>query len=104
MLRIMAPAYSVARLGGWGLSTTLACYLATRGDAEPLMLDDKIDSLAPGMNADVIVLALKSPPLIECRMQFTNTIKEALFVQMALADDRAIRATCIAGDLAYRRD
>ena len=37
-------------------------------------------------------------------MQFTDTIEEALFVQMTLADDRAIRATYIAGDLAYRRD
>jgi guanine deaminase len=37
-------------------------------------------------------------------MQFTDTIEEALFVQMILADDRAIRATYIAGDLAYRRD
>jgi hypothetical protein len=37
-------------------------------------------------------------------MQFTYTIEEALFVKMTLANDRAIRATYIAGDLAYRRD
>ena len=59
ILRIMAAAYSVARLGGRGLSATQACYLATRGGAEALMLDDKIGSLAPGMDADVIVLDLK---------------------------------------------
>ena len=62
-----------------------------------------MDRRAPGMDADVIVLDLKSTPLIEYRMQFTDTIEEALFVQMTLANDRAIRATYIAGDLAYRR-
>jgi len=51
----------------------------------------------------LIVLDLKSTPLIDYRMQFTDTIEEALFVQMTLGDDRAIRATYIAGDVAYER-
>lgn len=104
ILQTMAAAYKVARLGGHVLSATQAFYLATRGAAEALRLDDKIGSLEPGMDADVIVLDLKSTPLIEYRMQFTDTIEEALFVQMIMADDRAIRATYIAGDIAHRRD
>ncbi len=104
MLQTMAAAYNVARLGGQGLSATQAFYLATRGAAEALTLDDKIGSLAPGMDADVVVLDLKSTPMIDYRMQFTDTIEEALFVQMIMDDDRAIRATYIAGDIAYRRD
>ena len=104
MLQTMAAAYKVARLGGQALSATQAFYLATRGAAEALSLDDKIGSLAPGMDADVIVLDLKSTPLIDYRMQFTDTLEEALFVQMIMGDDRATRATYIAGELAYRRD
>jgi len=104
MLRTMAAAYNVARLGGHALSAAQAFYLATRGAAEALALDDKIGGLAPGMDADVIVLDLKSTPLIDYRMQFTDTLEETLFVQMTLADDRAIRATYIAGDIAWRRD
>jgi len=103
MLRTMAATYNVARLGGQALSAVQAFYLATRGAAEALMLEDKIGSLAPGMDADLIVLDLKSTPLIDYRMQFTDTIEEALFVQMTLGDDLAIRATYIAGDVAYER-
>jgi guanine deaminase len=104
MLQTMAAAYKVARLAGQNLSATQAFYLATRGAAEALALDDRIGSLAPGMDADVIVLDLKSTPMIDYRMQFTDTIEEALFVQMIMGDDRAISATYIAGEVAYRRD
>ena len=56
------------------------------------------------MDADVVVLDLKSTPLIDYRMQLTDTIEDALSVQMIMGDDRAIRATYIAGEVAYRRD
>lgn len=104
MFHTMAAAYEVARLAGRGLSATQAFYLATRGAAEALRLDDRIGSLAPGMDGDMVVLDLKSTPLIDYRMQFTDTLEEALFVQMILADDRAVRATYIAGEAAYRRE
>jgi len=103
MLRTMSVAYGIARLGGHTLSATRAFYLVTKGAAEALALDDRIGSLAPGMDADVIVLDLKSTPLIDYRMQFTDTLEDALFVQMIMADDRAIRATYIAGEPAWRR-
>jgi guanine deaminase len=103
MLQTMASAYQVARLGGHSLSASQAFYLVTRGAARALYLEDAIGSLAPGMDADLVVLDLKSTPLIDYRMQFTETLEEALFVQMTLADDRAIRATYIAGDVAYQR-
>jgi guanine deaminase len=37
-------------------------------------------------------------------MQFCRSLEEALFVQMTLGDDRATRATYIAGQLVYDRD
>jgi len=37
-------------------------------------------------------------------MQYIRGIEEALAVQFALGDDRAIRATYIAGHLAWDRD
>jgi guanine deaminase len=104
MLQTMAAAYKVARMNSQQLSASQALYLATRGAAEALSLHDKIGSLAPGMDADVIVLDLKSTSLIDYRMQFTDTLEEALFVQMILGDDRAIRATYIAGEIAHQRD
>ena len=56
-----------------------------------------------GMEADLIVLDLKSTPVIDFRMRACNSLEEALFIQMTLADDRAIESTYIAGSLAYRR-
>ncbi|TMG81853.1 MAG: hypothetical protein E6H74_12155 [Betaproteobacteria bacterium] len=56
------------------------------------------------MEADVIVLDLKSTPLIEHRMRHCKDIDEALFVQMILGDERATRAVYIAGEIGWTRD
>ena len=44
-----------------------------------------------------------STPLIEYRMRYAADLDEALFVQMTLADDRAVRATYAAGRRVYAR-
>ena len=103
MLQTMNEAYKVAQLRGERLSAPLAFYLATRGAARALYLEDRIGSIAPGMEADLIVLDLRSTPIIDFRMRACNSIEEALFVQMTMADDRAIESTYIAGSLAQSR-
>jgi len=103
MLQTMNEAYKVAQLNGEKLSAPLAFYLATRGAARALYLEDRIGSIAPGMEADLIVLDLKSTPVIDFRMRACNSLEEALFVLMTLGDDRAIESTYIAGSLAHRR-
>jgi guanine deaminase len=104
MLATMHEAYKVAQLNGQALTPVQAFYLATRGGAHALYLDDRIGSIAPGMEADVTVLDLKSTPLIARRMERCRDVTEALFVQMTLGDERAVRATYVAGRLAYDRD
>jgi guanine deaminase len=69
-----------------------------------MYIDDKVGSIAPGMEADIVVLNMKSTPIIEYRMQFVKDIQEALFVQMTLGDDRAVQATYVAGELRYSKD
>jgi guanine deaminase len=103
MLRTLSEAYKIAQLSGNGFSAPLGFYLATRGTAQALYLEDKIGSIAVGLEADLIVLDLKSTPLIAHRMRNCVDLQEALFIQMTLADDRAILATYIAGELAYSR-
>jgi guanine deaminase len=103
MLQTLNEAYKIARLNGNSLSAPQAFYLATRGTARALYLEDKIGSIAVGLEADLIVLDLKSTPVIEYRMRTCEDLEEALFIQMMLADDRAILATYIAGKLAYDR-
>ena len=103
MLATMHEAYKVAQLNGHPLTAHHAFYLATRGSAHALYLDDRIGSIAVGMEADVVVLDLKSTPLIAHRMQHCRDLHDALFIQMTLGDDRTVRATYIAGRLAYER-
>jgi guanine deaminase len=103
ILQTLNEAYKVAQLNGNPLSAGHAFYLATRGTAQALYLEDTIGSIATGMEADVIVLDLKSTPIIDYRMRYCKDIDEALFIQMTMGDDRAVLATYIAGKLAYAR-
>ncbi|MBP9681047.1 MAG: guanine deaminase [Bacteriovorax sp.] len=102
-LQSMNESYKIAQLSGFTLSSMHAFYLATRGAAEALCLEDKIGSIAEGMEADLVVLNLKSTPLIDFRMKHCKSLEESLFIQMTLGDDRATSAVYIAGELAYHK-
>jgi guanine deaminase len=104
MLSTMHEAYKVAQLNGHSLTAVQAFYLATRGGAHALYVDDRIGSIAPGMDADLVVLDLASTPLIAARMAHCVDLAQALFVQMTLGDDRAVRATYVAGKCVHERD
>ena len=102
-LQTLNEAYKVAHLSGNALSAWQAFYLITRGAAQALYLDHCIGSIAPGFEADLVVLDLHSTPLIDFRMGYCRSLEEALFIQMTLGDDRATRATYVAGELLYDR-
>jgi len=55
------------------------------------------------MEADLIVMDLKSTPAIEFRLRSCTSLEEVLFVQMTLGDDRAVRETWVAGQRVHRR-
>jgi guanine deaminase len=97
MLKTMGAAYATAQLRGDTLSAPEAFFLATRGAAQALYLDHRIGSIAVGLEADLVVLDLVSTPLIEIRMRRCESLAEALFVQMTLADERAIAARFVGG-------
>ncbi|WP_335685179.1 guanine deaminase [Sneathiella sp.] len=100
----MNEAYKIAQLAGYALSAYHAFYLATRGAANALYLDDKIGSLAKGYEADIAVLDLKATPIIDYRLDYTQSLEETLFVLMMMGDDRANRATYVAGERVYFND
>jgi guanine deaminase len=103
-LATMKAACEVAQLRRTPLAAPFFWYLATRGAAQALDLEDTIGSLAPGCEADLVVLDLRSTPLIEFRMGSCRNLEEQLFVQLILGDERATRATYIAGEPRYQRD
>jgi guanine deaminase len=103
-LATMNEAYKVAQLNGYSLSAPHAYYLATRGAANALYLDDKIGSLEVGKEADIAILDLKATPIVKYRMKYAKNLEEKLFVLMTLGDDRTVKATYVAGELLYSRD
>ena len=102
-LETASEAYKVLQLQGQSLHPYQALYLATLGGARALHLDDRIGNFTPGKEADFIVLDPASTPLLSRRMRNTRNLVDAAFVQLMLADDRAIRATYVAGEPRYSR-
>jgi guanine deaminase len=101
ILLTLNEAYKAAQLNDHALTAGHAYYLATRGTANAMYIDDKVGSIAPGMEADIVVLDMKSTPIIKYRMEFAKDLDEALFIQMTLGDDRAVQATYVGGQLRY---
>lgn len=103
ILQTLNEAYKAAQLNRNPLSAAHAYYLATRGSAAALHLENKVGSLAPGMEADLVVLDMRSTPLIAFRMDEARDFAEQLFIQMILGDDRAVQATYVAGRMVHDR-
>ncbi len=103
-LASLNEAYKVAQMTGHRLDSVQAFWLATAGGARALYLDDRIGTLAPGFEADLCVLDLHATDLLRFRMGFCESIADQLFTLMTLGDDRAVRATYVAGRLVYERD
>lgn len=97
MLRTMAAAYEVAQLRGRALHPAELWWLATAGSAAALYASDKIGTIAPGMEADLVVIDLASTPAIEQASRRATDIWTAIFPTIMLGDDRAIHATWIGG-------
>lgn len=97
MLQTLNEAYKVAQSNNTRLHPLQGLYLATRGSAEALYMEDSIGSILPGFNADLIVLDLKATDLLALRMDSAKDIIEKLFILMTIADDRAVKATYVAG-------
>ena len=97
MLHTMAAAYEVAQLRGQALHPAQLLWLATEGSARALHLDGVVGSLRPGAEADLVVLDLGSTPAIAQRATRAGDLWEAVSPTIMMGDDRAVRATWVAG-------
>lgn len=101
LLATMNECYKVAQLNHYPLDAMKAFYLSTLGGAKALCLDDKIGSLQKGYEADFVVLDPNATPLLKMRHQYSRSIEETMFILMTMGDDRTVKATYVAGELAY---
>ncbi len=97
MLRTMAAAYEVAQLRGQALHPAQLWWLATQGSARALRAEDRIGNIAPGLEADLVVIDLASTAAIEQATRRAEDIWQAIFPTIMMGDDRAVRAVWIAG-------
>ncbi len=74
LLATMGEAYKVAQLQSRPISAIEAFFLATLGGARALALDDRLGTLAPGRDADMVVLDPKATPLLSFRNRRSRSI------------------------------
>lgn len=102
MLHTAGLAYQAAIAREDRLDPFRALYLATAGSAALLHIADHVGALEPGQEADFAVLDCAVTPLL-ARRTAGATLAERLFALQILGDDRAIAATYIEGECAWRR-
>ncbi|HQN14104.1 MAG TPA: guanine deaminase, partial [Quisquiliibacterium sp.] len=84
--RTMLAAYEVARLSGVNLSPEALWFRHTLGAARAVGLDAQVGNLAPGMEADFVVLDPRATPLLARRTSIASTLAEWLFALIVLGD------------------
>lgn len=97
MLKTLDEAYKVLQLRGQRLNPLNSFYMMTLGNARAMSMDDAIGTLAPGSDADVVVLDARATPHMALRMETISSLVEELFVLQTLGDDRAIAEVYVAG-------
>lgn len=100
----MNEGYKAAQLNGHSLHPFQAFYMATLGGARALHIDAYVGNFTIGKEADFCLLDLAATPLLKRRLSVAKSAEETLFALSMLGDDRAIRRTYVAGQLAHDRD
>ena len=101
MLHTLGEAYKVAMLRGRTPTPHELFHLATRGNAANLGLDGEIGTLEAGRWADIVVLDPTATPVLDARHALSERLEDTLFALAILGDDRAVRATYVAGRRAW---
>ncbi len=107
MFQTLGASYQVQQLNGYPMSAFEAFYKATLGSAHALQLDQEIGNFQTGKYADFIVVDYQSTQAQQARYKHLVesdlwNVENMLFGLMTQADDRAIKATYIAGRCVHK--
>lgn len=103
MLATLGETYKVQMLGGYKPTAYELFHMATRGNAERLHIDHEAGTLEIGKFADLVVLDPWATPVLASRQEVSTSLEDVLFSLMILGDDRAVRATYVAGRKVHER-
>ncbi|MFQ8430020.1 guanine deaminase [Amaricoccus sp. W119] len=103
MLGTLNEGYKILQLRGQKLHPLRAFHWITRGNAVALGLEDRIGTLDPGTEADIVVLDARATEAMALRMERAETLSEELFILQIMGDDRAVAEVYVAGQPRLRR-
>ncbi len=98
MLRTLDEGYKILQLQGQRMTPLESFYRITLGNARALSLEDRIGTIEPSREADMVVLNAGATPAMALRMETVTKLSEELFLLQTMGDDRAIVETYIAGE------
>lgn len=104
MLTTAAEGYKVLALRGQKLRGHAAFYMLTAGNADAIGLNDRIGQVAPGFEADFVILDTAATLAQRRRAERIETLEEELFVLMTTGDERNVVATYAAGRKVHSRE
>lgn len=104
MLATLGEAFKLQMLAGYKPTAIELFRLATRENAARLGLGAEIGAIEAGKFADIAVLDPWSTPVLASRQDLSESLEDVLFSLMILGDDRAVRATYVAGRKVHDRD
>ena len=90
-------------LRGTRLTAIELFHMATRGNAGLLGLDGEVGTLVESAFADLVVLDPRATPVLASRDEISQSLEDQLFALALLGDDRAVRATYVAGKRVHHR-
>jgi guanine deaminase len=102
MLATLGETYKVQMLTGYKPSALELFRMATLGNAERLRLSET-GAIEVGWHADLVVLDPCATPVLASRHELSSSLEDVLFALMILGDDRAVRATYVAGRKLHER-
>lgn len=97
LLGTLDAAYKIEQLQGRSLDPLRSFYMATLGNAWALGLEDCIGRLAPGIEADLVVLDPRATPAMRLRAERAARLEDLLFLLQTLGDDRAVAEVYVMG-------
>ncbi|WP_439522785.1 guanine deaminase [Marivita sp.] len=97
MLQTMNDGYKILQLQGQTLHPLQTFHWATRGNACLLGLENRIGTLDPGTEADLVILNARATEAMALRMERARNVAEELFVLQMMGDDRSIEQVYVSG-------